>query len=208
MIERRLPTDDEELRLHEAGYRLVAGLDEAGRGALAGPVVAAAVILPRRVRIDGVRDSKLVPEGERELLCQSIIDQALAWGVGLVDNRVIDHINILQATFQAMRQAVAALSITPDFVLIDGRDAVDVGSPCRALVGGDRTSRAIAAASIIAKVARDKFMRDLHHEYPLYTFNRNKGYGTPRHRQAIQAYGPSPVHRVSFLGRVMQLRLL
>jgi len=207
-MERRLPTDDEELRLREAGYRLVAGLDEAGRGALAGPVVAAAVILPGGVRIDGVRDSKLVPEGERELLCQSIVDQALAWGVGLVDNRVIDHINILQATFQAMRQAVVALSITPDFVLIDGRDAVDVGSPCRALVGGDRTSHSIAAASIIAKVARDRFMRDLHQEYPLYTFNRNKGYGTPRHRQAIQDYGPSPVHRVSFLGRVMQLRLL
>lgn len=203
-----LPTLDRERELELDGYRCIAGVDEAGRGALAGPVVAAAVMLPPEFHLDGVRDSKMIPEAEREWLYESILKQKAIWSVGIVENDVIDRINILQATFRAMREAVAALSLTPDFVLIDGRDEVDVGPPRRALIGGDGLSLSIAAASIIAKVTRDRIMRRLHDDYPRYRFNRNKGYGTPAHRSAIQGYGPSPVHRMSFLGKVMQLSLL
>ncbi len=201
------PTLEREHALEREGYHLVAGMDEAGRGALAGPVVAAAVVLAPGFDLAGVRDSKLIPEPEREDLFESIIRRTVTWGVGIVNNDVIDSINILQATFVAMRKACAALPTTPDFVLIDGRDAVDVGRPCRAIIGGDGLSVSIAAASIIAKVTRDRMMRALHDDYPEYGFDRNKGYGTATHRTAILRYGPTVVHRRSFLGKLMQLSL-
>lgn len=205
--QRLLPTFRQEYDLGCDGYRRIAGVDEAGRGALAGPVVAAAVVLPPEFTIDGVRDSKLIPEPERESLYAAIVEGGALWSVGVVDSGTIDSINILQSTFRAMRSAVAGLASTPDFVLIDGRDQVDVGPPCRAVIGGDGLSISIAAASIIAKVTRDRIMRKLHDDDPRYHFDRNKGYGTPAHRFAIRRYGPSPVHRSTFLRNVMQLSL-
>ncbi len=202
------PTYQFEDELRELGFDRIAGLDEAGRGALAGPVVAAAVVLPPGCLLAGVRDSKLVPEAERETLYQTITQAAVAWGVGIVPNDVIDRVNILQATFIAMRQAIEALRPAPHYVLVDGRDAIGGGFPCRAIVGGDGRSMSIAAASLIAKVTRDRIMRQMDREFPAYGFARHKGYGTAAHRQAVLTHGCSRIHRMSFLGRLLQERLV
>jgi len=202
-MSRELPTDEHERELRTLGFERIAGVDEAGRGALAGPVVAAAAVLPWNCHIAGVRDSKLIAEPERERLYEEVIIHAAAWCVGIVNNDEIDRINILQATFQAMRIAVRGLAGAADYVLIDGRDNVDVGLPCRAIIDGDALCRSIAAASIIAKVTRDRIMRREHEMLPQYGFASHKGYGTPAHRRAIVEHGPASIHRSSFLGRVL-----
>lgn len=198
------PTDEFERKLRALGYGRIAGIDEAGRGALAGPVVAAAVLLSPDFEVCGVRDSKLIPEPEREELYEKIVDAAAGWGVGIVDNGEIDAINILQATFRAMKHAVSALAAPPDIAIIDGRDAPDVGVPCTALVKGDQLCVSIAAASIVAKVTRDRIMREEDQRFPAYRLAQNKGYGTPFHRSAIERHGPTPIHRLTFLGNVLQ----
>lgn len=200
----RLPTDLHERELRALGFEMIAGVDEVGRGALAGPVVAAAVVLPVGVVIDGVRDSKLVPEPEREHLYDAVTSAALAWSVGIVESDEIDRINILQATFKAMRCAVEALPTAPDYVLVDGRDTAGLAIPCRAVIGGDALSVSIAAASLVAKVTRDRIMRRLGAQLPAYGFAKHKGYGTAEHRNAILAHGPAAEHRRSFLRKLFE----
>ena len=178
--------------------RLVAGVDEAGRGPLAGPVVAAAVILDPTVRIVGLGDSKRLSPQRRAELDLEIREQAAGYAVARADVDVIDAINILQATMQAMREAVARLDPAPDLVLVDGNRCPDVPCPVRAVVGGDATVAAIGAASILAKVARDREMIEMDRRYPEYGFARHKGYGTRAHRDALLRLGPSPIHRLSF----------
>lgn len=176
----------------------VAGVDEAGRGPLAGPVVAAAVIFPPETTLDGVRDSKKLTSARREALFQAIGDTALSVGVGRVDHDVIDQINILQATYQAMRLAVEKLSPEPGHVLVDGRPIPELPVPQTAIVGGDRCCFSIAAASIVAKVTRDRLMMEYDKAYPVYGFARHKGYGTRSHIQMIRRYGFCPIHRKTF----------
>ena len=178
--------------------RLVAGVDEAGRGPLAGPVVAAAVILDPAVRIVGLGDSKRLSPQRRAELDLEIRERAAGYAVARADVDVIDAINILQATMQAMREAVARLDPAPDLVLVDGNRCPDVPWPVRAVVGGDATVAAIGAASILAKVARDREMIEMDRRYPEYGFARHKGYGTRAHRDALLRLGPSPIHRLSF----------
>ena len=192
----------------EADECLVAGVDEAGRGPLAGPVVAAAVILDPTRRIDGLNDSKKLSETARERLAGAIRDNAVAWAIGEASAEEIDRINILQATFIAMRRAVAGLAYVPQRALIDG-NRVPAGLPCAALaiVKGDAKVASIAAASILAKTHRDSLMRDLATRYPMYGFERHMGYPTPAHFAALQAHGPCPAHRRSF-APVAQLSLL
>jgi ribonuclease HII len=182
------------------GYEAIAGIDEVGRGPLAGPVVAAAVILPPNVLLPGVRDSKLVPERRREILYDQILSKATGVGVGIVDALRIDTINILQATFEAMIQAMQNLPCIPDYVLVDGNLKIPAAIPQRPLVGGDNLSLSIAAASIVAKVCRDRMMREFHRLYPQYLFHKNKGYGSAEHLEALERHGPSPIHRRSFHG--------
>ncbi|OQX84484.1 MAG: ribonuclease HII [Candidatus Latescibacteria bacterium 4484_7] len=179
-------------------YNLVAGVDEAGRGALAGPVVAAAVICRPTERLDRVRDSKLLSENLRESLYELIIDDAIAWGVGIVESDEIDRVNILNATMEAMKEAVASLAVMPEFVMVDGGKLPELAVPSKAVIGGDGKSFSIAAASIVAKVTRDRIMRARSKEFPLYGFARNKGYGTREHIAAIVKHGHSPFHRRSF----------
>jgi ribonuclease HII len=193
------PTLKFENELHASGVCFVAGVDEAGRGPLAGPVVAAAVILPEGVSIPGVDDSKKLTAAKREALYDVILQSALATGTGIVGHEEIDRINILQATFRAMHQALAALSITPGHVLVDGNRFAGTGIPFSTIVDGDALSHSIAAASIIAKVTRDRLLRDYDRVYPAYGFARHKGYGTAQHRAAILAHGPCPIHRRTFL---------
>ena len=178
--------------------RLVAGVDEAGRGPLAGPVVAAAVILDPAVRIVGLGDSKRLSPQRRAELDLEIRERAAGYAVARADVDVIDAIDILQATMQAMREAVARLDPAPDLVLVDGNRCPDVPCPVRAVVGGDATVAAIGAASILAKVARDREMIEMDRRYPEYGFARHKGYGTRAHRDALLRLGPSPIHRLSF----------
>ena len=178
--------------------RLVAGVDEAGRGPLAGPVVAAAVILDPTVRIVGLGDSKRLSPQRRAELDLEIRERAAGYAVARADVDVIDAINILQATMQAMREAVARLDPAPDLVLVDGNRCPDVPCPVRAVVGGDAIVAAIGAASILAKVARDREMIEMDRRYPEYGFARHKGYGTRAHRDALLRLGPSPIHRLSF----------
>jgi len=177
----------------------VAGVDEAGRGPLAGPVAAAAVILDPAVVLPGLNDSKQLSPAKRARLAELIKEKAIAWAVGWASVDEIDRWNIRQASLVAMQRAVAALAIPPDFILVDGKDKIpNLGVPQEAIVGGDRVSASIAAASILAKVARDACMEELHRLYPCYGFNRHKGYPTKAHYQALAQYGPSPVHRKSF----------
>ncbi|MBE3582909.1 MAG: ribonuclease HII [Limnochordaceae bacterium] len=190
----------EEEMLRQEGYQLVAGIDEAGRGPLAGPVVAAAVVFPPNVWIPGVRDSKTLSPQQREFLFPLIQRRALAVGVGVVDQDEIDRTDILRATLQAMQQAVAQLGLTPDYCLIDGLQSPVLPCPSHCLVGGDGCCFSIAAASIVAKVHRDRLMAEMDRRYPGYGFAENKGYPTPAHRKALAALGPSPIHRRSFHG--------
>ena len=180
------------------GARIVAGVDEAGRGPLAGPVVAAAVILDPAVRIEGIADSKRLSAGRRADLDREIRERALSFAVARVGAAVIDAINILQATMQAMREAVDGLDISPDEVLVDGNRCPALPYPARAVVRGDVSVAVISAASILAKVARDREMIEMDHRYPQYGFARHKGYGTQAHRDALLRFGPSPIHRASF----------
>ena len=199
-----------DMRLHEReayrrGFRFICGIDEAGRGPLAGPVVAAAVVLPKSVRLPGVTDSKKLTAEQREDFDAKIRARALAIGVGVVDNVEIDRINILQATFRAMTGAVRELKIEPDFLLIDGPYELPIPMEQKGIPQGDSLSLSIAAASIIAKVYRDRLMCEFHKEFPQYGFDSHKGYATTRHCEALRRHGPCPLHRVSFNG-VLQLR--
>lgn len=183
----------------QRGCRLVAGVDEAGRGCLAGPVVAAAAIFPPEVQLPGVADSKKLKPAQREALVGEIEAAALATGIGICSPEEIDRLNILWASMEAMRRAVAHLTPAPDFVLVDG-NRVFPGPPCpaEALVKGDARSHAIAAASILAKTTRDQLMRDLHEAFPHYGWSRNMGYPTAAHYAGLESHGPTPHHRQSF----------
>jgi len=181
------------------GFSLIAGVDEAGRGPLAGPVSAAAVIMPLDDVIDGINDSKKLSEKKREQLFEQITKKAIAYCVVLVDEKTIDEINILQATKLAMSKAVAGLSVRPDLVLVDAVTGLDTDVRQDAIIKGDAKSYNIAAASILAKVTRDRLMLELDKEYPVYGFAKHKGYGTKAHIEAIVAHGPAPIHRRSFI---------
>jgi ribonuclease HII len=182
------------------GFRTIAGIDEAGRGPLAGPVVAAAVVLPRGMDMPGVDDSKKLPPALRETLYERIMAEAVAVAVGVSDNLTIDRINILQATLRAMESAVRGLTIVPDYLLIDGISTTALPIPQKTLKKGDSRSLSIAAASIIAKVTRDRMMADYDQQYPGYGFAGHKGYGSAAHLAAIAALGPCPIHRFTFRG--------
>ena len=188
-----------EQGLMNAGYRRICGVDEAGRGPLAGPVCAAAVILPENLVIPGLDDSKKLSDKRRRELMPVIKEQALAYGIGFASHEEIDEINILQATLLAMERALAQLSIRPDIALIDGNREKDFGLPVKTVVKGDSLSANIAAASVLAKVTRDDLMEAMAGEYPQYGFEVHKGYGTKAHYAALRAYGPSPIHRMTFL---------
>jgi len=191
--------NDYENQARQAGYQAIAGVDEAGRGPLAGPVAAAAVILDPGRPILGLNDSKKLSEMKREFLYDQIQEQALAWSVVLVDAAEIDRINILQATKQAMRQAIAGLSLKPDLLLIDAVELDQVHVDVWPIIKGDAKSNSIAAASILAKVTRDRLMHQLDTVYPGYGFARHKGYGTAQHYDAIRQFGLTPIHRLTFL---------
>ena len=180
----------------------VAGIDEAGRGCLAGPVVAAAVILPAELVIDGLNDSKKLTDKKRRELYDVITQNAVSYGIAMASEREIDEINILQATFLAMQRAIDKLDVRPDLALIDGNRAKDFGLPVRTIVKGDSLSASIAAASILAKVTRDRLMEELDEAYPQYGFAVHKGYGTKRHYEALREYGPCPIHRRTFLKKL------
>jgi len=189
-----------EVQLSYHGYTHLAGLDEAGRGPLAGPVVAAAVIFPKGLFIEGVRDSKQLTPVQREKLSLTIQSQAIDYGIGIVDPEVIDRINILQATRLAMQQALLVLKQPPDFLLIDALNLPDVAISQLAIVKGDTLCHSIAAASILAKVTRDRLMLEYHGVYPQYNFFSHKGYGTAEHLKKLKEFGPCPIHRRSFKG--------
>ena len=188
-----------EQQAMEEGYTSVCGCDEAGAGPLAGPVYAAAVILPFGVEIPGLNDSKKLTDKRRRELLPIIKEQAIAWGIGLADHNEIDEINILQATYLAMERAIAALPVKPELALIDGNRAKDFGLPVETVVKGDSRSASIAAASVLAKVTRDDLMLELAEQYPQYGFEIHKGYGTKAHYAALTEHGPCPIHRMSFL---------
>ncbi len=187
-----------ERRLWARGCRWVAGVDEAGRGPLAGPLVAAAVVLPRDACIPGLNDSKRLTEARREALVPLIREQAVAWRVAVVDAAEIDRLNIARAAFRAMAEAVAGLAVRPDFVLVDGFPVPGLDRPQQGVVGGDGLSNSIAAASVLAKVHRDRLMAEYAERYPGYGFEAHKGYPTAEHREALRRLGPSPIHRRSF----------
>lgn len=200
-----------EAALHKEGYRFIAGVDEVGRGPLAGPVVTAAVVLPEDFEVLGVDDSKKLSEKRREELYDKILDGCLAYGIGMADHKVIDEINILQATKQAMRDAITACDLqlkvkargasdaSIDFVLLDAVTLEGLDRPQHAVIKGDAKVLAIAAASIVAKVTRDRMMVEYAQDYPWYAFEKNKGYGTAAHYEGIRAHGPCPIHRKTFL---------
>ncbi len=188
-----------ERDLYSSGIHYIAGMDEVGRGPLAGPVVAAAVILPKKFTVLGVDDSKKLTEKKREMLYDLILKHAVAYSIGVVDNYIIDEINILEATKLAMKHAVEGLQIKPDYLLIDALTLKDVEIPQRGIIKGDSTSVSIAAASIVAKVTRDRMMKEYHERFPQYAFDHNKGYGTKAHYAGINDYGLCLLHRRSFL---------
>lgn len=184
---------------YSRGVNVICGVDEAGRGPLAGPVCAAAVILPKHLQLPGLTDSKKLSDKKRRELFPLIREQALAWGVGFASGAEVDEINILQATFLAMKRAMAQLSLSPELALIDGNRETDFGLPVHTVVKGDSLSANIAAASILAKVSRDDYMLDMARQYPQYGFEIHKGYGTRAHYDALREFGPCPIHRRTFL---------
>ena len=184
------------------GYQNVCGVDEAGRGPLAGPVCAAAVILPADIEIPGLNDSKKLTDKKRRELFPVICEKAIAYGIAFADHAEIDEINILQATYLAMERAINQLSVKPDFALIDGNRAKDFGLPLETVVGGDGRSASIAAASVLAKVTRDDYMLKMAETYPQYGFEVHKGYGTKAHYAALAENGPCPIHRMTFLKKL------
>jgi ribonuclease HII len=189
-----------ERRLEAAGYLAVAGVDEVGRGCLAGPVVAGAVVLDPRRPIRGLRDSKLLGRTRRAWLARLITRRARAFALGVVDAEEIDRTDILRATLLAMKNAVSALRVRPDYVLVDALRIPGIPAPQEGIVGGDRLCASIAAASILAKVYRDAMMRSFHALYPAYGFDLHAGYGTARHLEALRRFGATPLHRVTFRG--------
>ena len=188
-----------EDRCTEEGFQVICGVDEAGRGPLAGPVCAAAVILPPHLELPGLNDSKKLTDKRRRELFPLIKEQAIAYGIAFATHLEIDEINILQATYLAMELALAQLNVKPDIALIDGNRAKDFGLPVKTVVHGDSLSASIAAASILAKVTRDDLMLQMAEDYPQYGFEVHKGYGTKAHYEALRTYGESPIHRKSFL---------
>lgn len=185
------------------GIQYLAGIDEAGRGPLAGDVYAAAVILPSELEIPGINDSKKLTERKREALYDIIVQNAVAYCVASVSAHVIDQINILQATYRAMRAAADGLSVRPDYILVDGNRDPGLDTPHECVVKGDAKSQAVAAASILAKVSRDRYMKRIAQQYPQYQFEKHKGYGTALHCELLRQYGPCDIHRRSFLKNIM-----
>ncbi|MDO4504138.1 MAG: ribonuclease HII [Clostridia bacterium] len=183
----------------ENNTKLVCGIDEAGRGPLAGPVCAAAVVMPYGTIIDGVNDSKKLTEKKRELLFYTIKEKSLSYGIAFSNEKEIDEVNILNATFLAMKRAVKSLKIQPDLILVDGNRLPDFDIPAKAIIKGDSLSHSIACASILAKVTRDRLMKELSKKYPEYGFEKHKGYGTKAHYEAIKANGICEIHRKTFL---------
>lgn len=188
-----------EINAKNNGYKAVCGVDEAGRGPLAGPVFAAAVILPENCEIEGLNDSKKLSEKKREALFDIIKEKAISWSVASVDEKVIDEINILQATYLAMKNAVEGLDVPADYALIDGNRMPPIEIEGETIVKGDAKSMSVAAASILAKVSRDRFMLELDKQYPQYQFSKHKGYGTKLHYEMLTEHGISPCHRITFL---------
>lgn len=191
-----------EQSYYAQGITCICGVDEAGRGPLAGPVCAAAVILPANLEIPGLNDSKKLSDKRRRELYPVIMEQAIAYGIGLADHQEIDEINILQATFLAMERAMQNLAVKPELALIDGNREKDFGVPVKTVVHGDSLSASIAAASVLAKVTRDDIMLQMAQEYPGYGFEIHKGYGTKAHYQALAELGPCPIHRMTFLKKL------
>lgn len=196
--------DDLELIGDGKHYQYICGVDEAGRGPLCGPVAAAAVIMPRDSFIEGVNDSKKLTEKKREALYEQIIKEAISYHVCLIDNDEIDRINILNATLKAMEQAINGLSTKAEFALIDGNRNKGITTPNQMVVKGDAKSYSIACASILAKVTRDRLMEKYDKEYPEYGFLKHKGYGTKAHYEAIEQYGITPIHRKTFLKKILE----
>ena len=192
-----------ENEAHENGFNVVCGVDEAGRGPLAGPVFAAAVILPDNYSHEILNDSKKLSEKKRDMVYDDIIKDAISWSVGIADEKEIDDINILNATFLAMKRAVEGLSIKPDLAYIDGNQYPKTGVKEITIIKGDSKCMSVAAASIIAKVSRDRFMLEIAEKYPEYQFEKHKGYGTKLHYEMIEKYGVSPVHRRTFLKKIL-----
>ena len=186
------------------GYKAVCGVDEAGRGPLAGPVFAAAVILPEGLEIEGVTDSKKLSEKKREQLFDVICEKALAYSIASASVEEIEELNILRADMLAMKRAVEGLKVKADFAMIDGNKTPQLDIPCVAIVKGDAKSESIAAASILAKVSRDRLMLEMAKKYPAYNFEKHKGYGTKLHYEMIEQYGISPIHRKTFLKKILE----
>jgi ribonuclease HII len=191
-----------ENSLFDDGYNIVAGVDEAGRGPLAGPVCAAAVILPKNLQIEGLNDSKKLSPKKRDKLYDIIIENAVSYGIGFASVEEIDRYNILNATYMAMNRALEKLSVTPDISIIDGNRSEGVTFKNICVVGGDGKSASVAAASILAKVTRDRLMEELDRQYPQYQFSKHKGYGTKLHYEKIREFGVSPIHRKTFLKKM------
>lgn len=191
-----------ENELYDSGITCLCGVDEAGRGPLAGPVCAAACILPRGLQIEGLNDSKKLTEKRRAVLYDVIAEKAVSYGIAFATVEEIEELNILGATYLAMNRAIAQLTVTPELALIDGNRNAGIGYPSRTVIHGDALCADIAAASILAKVTRDRLMLELAKDYPQYGFEKHKGYGTKAHYAAIREYGPSPVHRPSFLKKL------
>jgi len=195
----KLLKKDEE-QLYSENIKLIAGIDEAGRGPLAGPVVVGIVIMPKDSMIEGINDSKKISEKKREKLYEQIKEEAIAWSVGIADQNEIDEINILNATKLALTRAVEAISVKPDLILVDALTNINTkGIPYKSIIKGDSKEYSIASASIIAKVTRDRMMREYDEIYPQYGFSGHKGYGTAKHIAAIKEYGPCILHRKSFI---------
>ena len=193
-----------DMSVFDEGYKYICGIDEAGRGPLAGPVVVAAVVMPKDSMIEGVNDSKKVSEKKREQLYDQILEEAISYGVGIVDQSEIDRINILNATKAGLTQAVSSMETKPDIILVDALNNIDTcGVPYRSIIKGDAKSYSIAAASIIAKVTRDRIMRQWDEIYPQYGFEKHKGYGTAAHILAIKENGLCPLHRLSFVKNII-----
>ena len=198
-LERLTKLKEIENEIYNSGIQAICGIDEAGRGPLAGPVVVAAVIMPKDSMIEGVNDSKKVSEKKRETLYEQIINEAIAYGVGIIDQKEIDEINILNATKKGLTTAIKELKVKPQRILVDALTGIDtLGIPYTSIIKGDAKAYSIAAASIIAKVTRDRIMREWDKIYPQYGFSSHKGYGTAKHIEAIKEYGVCPIHRRSF----------
>ena len=203
-IERLTKLKEIEKEIYNQGVEYICGIDEAGRGPLAGPVVVAAVIMPKDSMIEGVNDSKKVSEKKREALYDQILDEAIAWGVGIIDHKEIDKINILNATKKGVTEAIKQLKVKPNRILVDALTGIDTcGIPYTPIIKGDAKCYNISAASIIAKVTRDRIMRRWDEIYPQYGFEKHKGYGTSAHISAIKEYGLCPIHRLSFVKNIV-----